>query len=134
LTVTTNLVVAKHSPGTASGVKIYTAEAWLSTEEGLQVPVMPFVEVGGKAGTVAPAQITSEGPKANVGTVFWLTVTVSDVVVAHCPAAGVNVYTADAWLSIAEGLHVPVTPLDDNVGKAGTLLPAQNVSDVPKLN
>ena len=43
-------------------------------------------------------------------------------------------YTADAWLSIAEGLHVPVTELDDNVGNEGTLLPAQNVSDVPKLN
>lgn len=36
-------------------------------------------------------------------------------------------------LSIAEGLHVPVIPLFDVVGKPGTLAPAHIVKDVPKL-
>ena len=33
-----------------------------------------------------------------------------------------------------EGLHVPVIPLPDVVGKAGTAPPAQIVALVPKLN
>ena len=37
-------------------------------------------------------------------------------------------------MSTTEGLHVPTTPFVDVVGKAGTVLPAQIVSDVPKLN
>ena len=32
------------------------------------------------------------------------------------------------------GLHVPLTPLTDVVGKTGTVLPAQMICDVPKLN
>ena len=47
------------------------------------MPVIPFVDVAGSTGTVAPAQMTMEGPKPNVGTVFWLTVTVNVVDVAH---------------------------------------------------
>ncbi len=56
---------------------------------------MPLLEVVGKDGTPAPAQIVSDDPKLNVGAMFGLTVTVSDVDVAHCPAAGVNVYVAE---------------------------------------
>jgi len=37
-------------------------------------------------------------------------------------------------LSIVEDVHVPVIPLSDVVGKAGTLSPAQITSTVPKLN
>ncbi len=37
-------------------------------------------------------------------------------VVAHCPALGTNVYTVDCVLFIA-GLHVPIIPLFDVVGK-----------------
>ena len=36
-------------------------------------------------------------------------------------------------LSIVAGLHVPVKPLDDVVGNAGTLPPSQMVREVPIL-
>ena len=58
-------------------------------KDGAQVPVMPLLEVVGKAGKAAPEQI---GPTAlNVGVVGGFTVMVSVVVGAHCPAVGVNV-------------------------------------------
>jgi len=63
----------------------------LSTTEGLHVPVIPFVDVVGNAGTVPPAQIVKLVPKLNTGTILGLTVTVNVVVVAHGPADGVNV-------------------------------------------
>jgi hypothetical protein len=63
----------------------------LSTEEGLQVPVIPLFDVVTKDGTLPPAQRVREVPKLNVGTMFGLTVTVNVVAVAHCPAVGVNV-------------------------------------------
>ena len=37
-------------------------------------------------------------------------------------------------MSATAGLHVPVSPLLDIVGKAGTVPPTQMVSPVPKLN
>ena len=89
LTVTVNVVVVAHCP--AVGVKVYVPEAWLSTVEGDQVPVMPFVEVAGSVGTIPPAHMVNAVPKSNVGVMFGLTVTVNVVVVAHCPAVGVNV-------------------------------------------
>ena len=52
-------------------------------------PVMPLFEVVGKADKVAPAQIGATA--LNVGVIFGLTVIVSVVVVAHCPAVGVKV-------------------------------------------
>ena len=63
----------------------------MSIIAGLQVPVMPFVEVVGNAGTVAPAQIVELVPKLNAGVIFGLTVTVNVVEIAHSPAVGVNV-------------------------------------------
>ena len=62
------------------------------TTEGLQVPVIPFVDVVGNAGTVPPAQIVRLVPKLKPGIIFGLTVTVNVAVVAHSPAVGVNVY------------------------------------------
>ena len=61
------------------------------TTAGLHVPVTPLSDVVGRAGTVPPAQIVSELPKPNTGVRFCVTVTLKLVVVAHCPAAGVNV-------------------------------------------
>lgn len=61
------------------------------TADGLHVPGNPLSDVVGNAGAVPPAQIVRLGPKLNVGMLFELTVTVNDVVVAHCPALGVNV-------------------------------------------
>lgn len=66
-------------------------ELLLSTVAGLHVPVMPFVELTGNAGTVVPAQMIELVPKLNTGVIFGLTVTVNVVVVAHCPAVGVKV-------------------------------------------
>ena len=56
---------------------------------GDQDPVMPLVDVVGKADKVAPAQIGATA--VNVGVTFGLTVIVNVAVVAHCPAVGVNV-------------------------------------------
>ena len=50
---------------------------------------MPLLEVVGKAVRVAPEQIGATA--LNVGVIFGLTVIVNVVVVAHCPAVGVNV-------------------------------------------
>ena len=51
--------------------------------------MIPLDEVVGKTGAGDPGQIA--GIEANVGVICGLTVTVSVAVVAHCPAAGVNV-------------------------------------------
>ena len=56
---------------------------------GDHVPVIPLFDVVGNAASVAPEQIGATGVK--VGVIFGLTVMVSVVVVAHCPAVGVNV-------------------------------------------
>jgi len=50
---------------------------------------MPLVEVVGKADKTVPEQIVATGLK--VGVTLGETVMVSVVVVAHCPAVGVNV-------------------------------------------
>ena len=56
---------------------------------GLQVPVIPFVEVPSNVPGVAPTQY---GPKAvKVGVTFALTTTLMVEAVAHKPAVGVNV-------------------------------------------
>ena len=44
---------------------------------------------------------------------------------AHWPAVGVKVYDPETWLSITEGLQVPLMPLVDVVGKLGGVDPAQ---------
>ena len=87
LTVTVSVVVVAHWP--AVGVKVYVVVAVLLTVAGVQVPVMPLVDVVGNIGAAEPAQIAGTGSK--IGVIFALTVTVSVVVVAHCPDAGVKV-------------------------------------------
>jgi hypothetical protein len=94
---------------------------------------MALVDVVGKAGTVPPAQIVRLVPKLNAGAIFGVTVTVNVAGTAHNPAVGVKVYTPDAWLFTVAGFHVPVMPLVDVVGNAGTVAPAQMVRLVPKL-
>jgi hypothetical protein len=61
----------------------------LLTVAGLHIPVIPFVDVVGSTGAVAPIQIGLTA--VNVGVMLELTVTSNVVVVAHCPAAGVKV-------------------------------------------
>jgi hypothetical protein len=57
--------------------------------------VIALSEVVVNVGTVPPAHIVREVPNANVGVMFGVTVTVNVVVVAHCPAVGVNVYVPE---------------------------------------
>ena len=89
---------------------------------GAQVPVMPLLEVVGNAVSVAPEQIGATA--VNVGVMFGLTVIVKVVVVAHCPAVGVNVYVVVVVLSKA-GDQVPVMPLLEVVGNAVSVAPEQ---------
>ena len=56
---------------------------------GAHVPVMPLLEVVGRAANVAPEQIGATALK--VGVLFGFTTIVNVVVVAHWPAVGVNV-------------------------------------------
>ena len=56
---------------------------------GAQVPVMPLLDVVGKAASVAPEQIGATALK--VGETFGFTTIVIVVVVVHCPAVGVKV-------------------------------------------
>jgi hypothetical protein len=115
-------------------VNVYVTEFWLSTVAGLHVPVTPFDEVAGNTGAVDPAQIVIAGPKLNTGVTFGFTVTVNVAATAQRPEVGVKVYTPELLLSTVAGLHVPVMPLAEVVGNAGTVPPSQIVRLVPKLN
>jgi len=76
----------------------------------------------GNGANTAPEQIGATA--LNVGVIFGFTVIVKVVVVAHCPAVGVNVYVVVAVLFSA-GAHVPVIPLLDVVGSAVSVVPEQ---------
>ena len=56
---------------------------------GAQVPVIPLLDVVGKADNVSPWHIGATAVK--VGTVGVATVIIIEVVVAHCPTDGVKV-------------------------------------------
>ena len=88
---------------------------------GAHVPVMPLVEVVGSGASTAPEQIGTTAAK--VGVMLGLTVMVSVVVVAHCPAAGVNVYELVPIVAVlmAAGFQVPVIPFVDEVGNTGAV-------------
>jgi hypothetical protein len=85
-TVIVSVAVVAHCP--AVGVNVYVVVVVLS-KAGDHEPVYPSSEVVGNAFSVPPEQIAATA--LNVGVVFGVTVTVSVVVVAHCPAVGVNV-------------------------------------------
>ena len=74
----------------------------------------------GNAVNVPPEHIGATALK--VGVRFALTVIVSVVVVAHCPAVGVNVYVVVAVLFNA-GDQLPVIPFSDVVGSAVNVSP-----------
>ena len=56
---------------------------------GAQVPVIPLLEVVGRAVSVPPEHIGATG--VNAGVIFGATVIVKVAVVAHWPAVGVKV-------------------------------------------
>ena len=103
----------------------------LSTTAGLQVPVIPLVDVVDRTGAVPPSHILSDVPKLKVGVIFGFTVTVKVTGSAQIPAAGVKVYVPEAVLFTTEGFQVPLIPFVDVVGNAGTVPPLQMVSEVP---
>ncbi|MET3886022.1 hypothetical protein [Niastella sp. OAS944] len=90
------------------------------SKAGAQVPVIPLLDVVGNGERGAPEQIGATA--VNVGVTFGLTVIVKVVVVAHCPAVGVNVYVVVAVLSKA-GAQVPVMPLLELVGNGDRVAP-----------
>jgi hypothetical protein len=85
-TVTVKLAVLAQSP--TVGVNVYVPLVVLLTVAGLQVPVIPLVDVVGKTGAVAPLQIA--GMAANVGVTIGFTVTVKLAVLIHVPELAVK--------------------------------------------
>ena len=75
-----------HSP--TSGVNIYKLVIVLSSV-GLQVPVIPSLDVVGKGAKEPPLQMSPTG--VNRGSTFWFTKMVSVVGFAHSVGLGVNV-------------------------------------------
>ena len=86
------------------------------------MPVIPLADVVDNGTNTAPEQIGATA--VNVGVTFGLTTIVNVVVVAHCPAVGVNVYVVVTVLSSA-GAQVPVIPLVDVPGSAVSTAPEQ---------
>jgi hypothetical protein len=50
---------------------------------GLHVPGIPFVELDGSTGAIAPSQILIEVPNVNAGVTLGETFTVKEVEIAH---------------------------------------------------
>ena len=65
---------------------------------------------------------------------WGVTVTVNEVVLAHCPVFGVKVYVPLFALSTIAGDQVPVIELFDMFGNVSTESPEQILKVVPKLN
>ena len=89
---------------------------------GVQVPVMPSIEVVSNAGATDPWQNGPIGLKVTVTS--GMIVILNVLFIAHCPGFGVNVYSvvpASAVLTV-DGLQVPVIPSSDVEGSAGAIL------------
>ena len=89
---------------------------------GDQLPVILLLDVVGNAVKASPEHMGDTAVKA--GVVLGFTVMVNVVVLAHCPAVGVNVYVVVAVLFNA-GDQVPVIPLLEVVGNAANASPEQ---------
>ena len=100
---------------------------------GFQKPVIPFVEVFGNIGIGPTPQMVMLFPNENWASVLGITVTLITTVVPQVPAAGLNVYVPEFWLSITPGLQLPAMPLLD-AGSAGAGLPWQSVDGGREVN
>jgi hypothetical protein len=89
---------------------------------GDQLPVIPLVEVVGRAAIAVPEQTAATA--LNVGVTFVLTVIVVEVEVAHKPVVGVKLYRVVVVL-FKTGDHVPVIPFVEVSGKAASVAPEQ---------
>ncbi len=103
----------------------------LLTVAGVQVPVIPLIDVVGNTGAAVPEQIGAMAAK--VGVTAGITVTSIVVVVAHRPASGVNVYVPLVVLLTTAGDHVPLIPLSDVNGSIGATEPEQIGAMAAKL-
>ena len=87
-----------HCP--AAGVKMYVVGPAVAVlmVAGLHVPVTPLLEVVANAGA---AEFWHSGPMGvNAGVTSGLTVMINVPCVAHCPAAGVNVYVVGPAVAV----------------------------------
>ena len=121
LIVIVSVAVVAHCP--AAGVKVYVVGPAVAVliVAGLHVPLIPLVEVAGKAG--AP-EFWHSGPiAAKVGVTALLIVISMEAADPHCPAAGVKVYVVGPSVEvlITAGLQVPVIPLLEVVGSTGAV-------------
>ena len=89
LITTVKLVPFAHCP--VLGVNVYIAEVVLLTIEGVQLPIIPLVDVEGRTGTLPPEQMESEVPKPNTGVAFVSTVTLIVAGIPHWLGFGVNI-------------------------------------------
>lgn len=87
-TVIVIVVVDAHCPEV--GVKVYVVVVVLFNT-GVQVPVIPFVDVAGNAAKAAPEQIGGTELKVGITTGSIVIETTVGVVEAHWPGSGVNV-------------------------------------------
>ena len=104
------------------------------TTAGLQVPVIPLIDVAGSVGTTPPSQMVRLVPKLKVGVILGRTVTLKLALLTHCPGFAVKVYTFEVVLLTVAGLHVPLIPFVEVFGNVGTVPPSQMARAVPKLN
>ena len=110
--------------GTAhpDGVKVYPVVpvADVLIVDGFHIPLIPFIDIGGSVGGVEfKHNIPIDG---KFGVTCGATVMLNVVLTAHCPAAGVKVYTVVAAIAVftVEGFHVPVIPsLDVKISVGG---------------
>lgn len=113
------VITCEHCPAVGVNVWVVVPADPVLIVAGDHVPVIPFVEVVGSDGGVAPTHCG--GTTAKVGATLGFTVSDNVVVVAHCPAVGVNVdvnVPAEAVLNVA-GDHVPEIPFVEVVGNDG---------------
>jgi hypothetical protein len=113
------VAVVPHCP--AAGVNVYVVAPRVAVliVTGAHVPVIPSMEVPGRAGA---AEFWQNGPIwVNVGVTWVATVILMVAVVPHCPASGVNVYVVAPRVAvlIVAGAHVPEMLSSELVGNTG---------------
>src|SRR5690242_18328353 len=85
------------------------------------------------AGISVPSVTVVSDSKSTVGTGVTVTATVKDDC-AHCPAFAVKIYVPEVWLLIVAGVHTPVIPFAEVVGRTGAVLPEQMLNAFPNAN
>lgn len=133
-TTKVKVVVFAHCPEPGVNVAVYEPGVVVVKLAGLQVPVNPSTDVVGKLG--ATSSLHTGAKVENVGGVVPKpTKRLIVVVLAHCPAFGVNVETFVPVVEVLNvaGFQVPAIPfveLDCNVGEGEPTQTDDNGSNV----